>query len=196
MRSDDALGNGLCRGGGLGDLDTDGVLQEPVGQLLDFRRHGGREEQRLPGKRDHLGDALDIGNEAHIQHTVGFVDDEDFHAGHQKLAALAMVEKAAGVQISTSAPRSSLRSRFEGNAADEERDVQLVILAVFLEVLRHLRCQLTGRLEDQRARHSGAGAALSSRVSIGRTKDAVLPVPVCAIPQISRFSSAGGMAPA
>ena len=49
---------------------------------------------------------------------------------------------------------------FEGNTADQEGDVQLVILAVFLEILRHLCRKLARRLEDQRARHSGACAAL------------------------------------
>ncbi len=36
------------------------------------------------------------GNEAHVEHAVGFVDDEDFDAGEQQLAALEMVEQPAG----------------------------------------------------------------------------------------------------
>jgi hypothetical protein len=57
----------------------------------------------------------------------------------------------------------------------------------------HLGGQFAGRLEDQRARHARAGAALSSSVSIGKTKDAVLPVPVWAMPRISRFQGLAGL---
>jgi hypothetical protein len=66
-----------------------------------------------------------------------------------------------GVAISTSAPRSSfLFLVVERDAADQQRDVELVVLAVFLEVLGDLRGEFARRLEDQRARHAGAGAAL------------------------------------
>ncbi len=49
---------------------------------------------------------------------------------------------------------------FEGHAADQQGHVELVILAVFLEVLGNLCREFAGRLENQRARHAGAGAAL------------------------------------
>src|SRR5262249_37826475 len=40
------------------------------------------------------------------------------------------------------------------------RDVELLARAVFGEALLDLGSELAGRLEDQRARHSGAGAAV------------------------------------
>jgi hypothetical protein len=73
----------------------------------DLGRHGGREEQRLPRERQQLADALDVGDEAHVEHAVGLVDDEDLDAGQQDLAALELVEQRPGVAIRTSAPRSS-----------------------------------------------------------------------------------------
>ncbi len=48
----------------------------------------------------------------------------------------------------------------EGDAADDQRDVELVVGAVAIEILDHLGGQLARRLEDQRARHPGAGAAI------------------------------------
>ena len=48
-----------------------------VGQLLDFRRHGGREEQRLPLLRQAADDSPNVGHEAHVEHPVGFVEDEN-----------------------------------------------------------------------------------------------------------------------
>ena len=61
-----------------------GIVQELRGQALDFGRHGGREEQRLAGERQELADALDIGDEAHVEHAVGLVDDQHLDAGQQQ----------------------------------------------------------------------------------------------------------------
>jgi alkanesulfonate monooxygenase SsuD/methylene tetrahydromethanopterin reductase-like flavin-dependent oxidoreductase (luciferase family) len=75
----------------------------------------------------------------------------------------------------------------ERDAADQQRFGELVVLAVFVEILLDLRGEFARRLEDQRARHAGAGAALGSSASIiGSTKLAVLPVPVWAQPRTSR----------
>src|SRR6185312_3972562 len=48
----------------------------------------------------------------------------------------------------------------ERDAADDQGDVEFVVLAVFLELLGHLGGEFAGRLEDQGAWHAGAGAAL------------------------------------
>lgn len=48
----------------------------------------------------------------------------------------------------------------EGNATDQKRDVELMILAVFVEVLGNLRSEFARRLEDQRTRHACACASL------------------------------------
>ena len=84
------------RGRGLGDFDADGAWQELVGEALDLRRHGRREEQRLAGEGHQLDDALDVGDEAHVEHAVGFVDHQDLDAGEHQLAALEVIEQAAG----------------------------------------------------------------------------------------------------
>ncbi len=47
----------------------------------------------------------------------------------------------------------------ERGAADQERHVQLVVLAVALEAFRHLGGQFAGGLQDERAGHAGLGAA-------------------------------------
>ena len=46
------------------------------------------------------------------------------------------------------------------NAADQQRHRERVVLAVFLEILGDLLRQLARRLEDQRARHARAAAAV------------------------------------
>ena len=60
-RIDRLLDDGGRRGGRRGGLDLDRIVEELVGEALDFRRHGGREEQRLTGDRQDLADTLDIG---------------------------------------------------------------------------------------------------------------------------------------
>ena len=83
-------------------------------------RHGRREEQGLPRKGHELADALDIGNEAHVEHAVGFVDHEEFDAGEQQLAALEMVEQAARRCDEHVDAAGDLGVLFaEGNAADD-----------------------------------------------------------------------------
>ena len=74
----------------------------------------------------------------------------------------------------------------ERDAADDQRDGELLLGAVLVEVLLDLRGEFARRLENERARHARPGAAGSSILSIGSTNAAVLPVPVWAMPRTSR----------
>ncbi len=116
----------------------------------DLRRHGGREEQRLPARREQLADALDVGNEAHVEHAVGFVDHQDLDAGEQDLAATEVVEQAArrGDQH-VGAAVELLELVVERDAADQQRHGEPVVDAVFLEALRHLGRELAGGRQYQ-----------------------------------------------
>ena len=143
------------------DFDADRIVQELLGDAPDFRRHGRGEEQGLARERHQLADALDVGDEAHVEHAVGFVDDQKLDAGHQQPAALVMVEQAARRRDQhVDAARQLGVLVVERDAADDERDVELVVGAVFDEAFLHLRGEFARRLEDQRARHARAGAAL------------------------------------
>jgi hypothetical protein len=79
----------------------------------------------------------------------------------KQAAALEMVEQAAGrgdEHVDAAGELGVLVA--EGDAADEQGDAQLVVDAVLDEVLLDLGGELAGRLEDEGARHAGAGAAL------------------------------------
>ena len=148
-------------GRGPGDFDLLGIMQEGFGDTRDFRRHRRGEEQRLAGEGDQFADTLDIGDEAHIQHAVGFIDDQQFDAGEEETAALGMVEQPAGsCDQNVDAARQFGILIAKRYAADQKRDVEFLAGAVFVETLLHLRRELARRLQDQGARHSGAGAAL------------------------------------
>ena len=147
-----------CR---LRGLDAHRIVQELFCDAGDFRRHRGREEQRLPCEGHQLRDALDVGDEAHVEHPVGLVDHENLDAREQELAALIVIEKAARCRdqhIDTA--RDLYVLIIEGHAADQQRHAQLVVDAILDEVFLDLSSEFARRLEDQRARHPGTGAAL------------------------------------
>jgi hypothetical protein len=79
-----AAHEGLRNGGGgrrrARSLDAHRIVQERVGETRDLGRHRRREEQRLAREGHQLGDALDVGDEAHVEHAVGLVDDEELDA--------------------------------------------------------------------------------------------------------------------
>src|SRR5262245_65799757 len=76
-------GGGRCRPR---DLDAHWIFKKGVDQALDLRRHRGREEQRLPARGEQLTDALDVRNEAHVEHAVRLVEDEDLRARGDAIA--------------------------------------------------------------------------------------------------------------
>ena len=52
----------------------------------------------------------------------------------------------------------------EAHAADQQRHVELVVLAVDFEVFGHLGGQFARRLQDERPRHARLGAALGQHL--------------------------------
>ncbi len=147
-------------GGGPRNFHAHGIVQELLGQALDFRRHGGRIKKRLPREGDQLADAFDIGNEAHVEHAVGFVDHQNLNLRKHQLAALEMIEQAARRRDQHIHAAIELAVLFvERGAADQKRHRELVVLAVFLEILGDLRRQFARRLQNQRARHARLGPA-------------------------------------
>ena len=67
----------------------------PGRELLD-PAEGGREEQRLAVLRAFLDDPPDVGKEAHVQHPVDLVQDEDVDLVEGAVPLLQVVQEAAG----------------------------------------------------------------------------------------------------
>ena len=87
----------------------------------------------------------------------------------QQLAALEMIHEAARRGDDDIGAAVDLQGlRLEGDAADEQRHVQVMQLAQRLEGLAHLVGQFAGGLEDEGARHAGAGAALFQKRQHGQ----------------------------
>ena len=161
LQLDQTLGDRISGRGRCGNRDFLGIGQELVCQTADFLRHGGREQKGGAHRRQQADDFFDVGNEAHVEHPVGFIDDQNLDVGHQKVTAFEHVQQTArrGNQ-NIDAPVQYLELLFHRRPADQERLRELVILAVGFEVIGDLRGQFACRLKDQRARHAGLGPAL------------------------------------
>jgi hypothetical protein len=72
-----------------------GLVHEGAGQRDDRVRHGGREQHRLPLVGDLPQDALDVGQEAQVEHLVGLVEDQHREPAELQVALLGQVEQAA-----------------------------------------------------------------------------------------------------
>jgi predicted transcriptional regulator len=164
-------------------------VQEGFGDAADFGRHRRREEQRLPRERDHLADALDVGNEAHVEHAVGFVDDQQFDAGQQQAAALGMVEQPAGRCDQHVDAAVNLVSWSPNETPPISSATLSFWPAPYLSKFSFTWAASSRVGSRMRVRGMRARARpFSSMVSIGRTKAAVLPVPVWAMPRTSLFA--------
>src|SRR5207249_60149 len=98
------------------------------------------EEQRLAGERHQFADALDVRDEAHVEHAVGLVDDEEVDAGEEEPTALEMIEQAPGSRDQhIDAARELAVLVVERYPADDQGDVELLLGAVFVEALFDLR---------------------------------------------------------
>ena len=111
----------LCRHVLTRDLNTYRLVQELIYQTFDLIWHRRREEQNLTCERRHVENFLDVWNEAHIQHTVSFIDNKGLNTRHQNFASLELVNQAARCRnqnVDTFHKLAVLLS--EGNTADEE----------------------------------------------------------------------------
>ena len=160
FRCHQALRYGDGRRSRASHFDAHRIVQESLGKSGDLRRHGGGEKQGLAGERHKLADALDIRNEPHVEHPVGFIDDENFDCGQEQLAAFGKIQKAAGRRDQdVGAPHDLGFLVAEGNAANEQCNVELMVNPVAGETFLDLRGKFAGRLQDQGARHPRSGAA-------------------------------------
>ncbi len=139
-----------------------GIVQKLLRDAGDFRCHRGREKQGLAGKWREFKDAFDIGNKAHVEHTVGLVDHHDLNAGQHQFAAFKMVKQPprCGDQH-VNAPVDQAVLILEADTADKQCHGQFGVFGVNFEILGDLCCQLAGRGQNQGSRHARSGASLA-----------------------------------
>ena len=151
------VGHGIERvpdgfsGSAAADFDRFGILQRPLRQRRDLRRHSGREQHRLPARRATINDPLHVGQETHVQHPVGFVEDQEFDVIELAAALLHVIEQPArrgDDDIHALAQRFFLRAVTD--ATVDDHGAQIGEPAVVAERCLHLCRQFARRLQDQR----------------------------------------------
>ncbi len=161
LHDQDVVGHGGDRAGGGVDLVGDRVHQVALHQGVDLVLQGRGEEHPLAAGGDLVEDLGDLGQEAHVGHLVGLVEDDDLDLVEGAGAAVDQVTQAAGggdEDVDTALQRPDLL-RHGGTAADD-LEVQAEHGAVGLQRVGDLHRQLAGRDQDQAARALGPGAAL------------------------------------
>ena len=121
----DELADGLGGGAVAGDLDRLRVREDRAREALDVVREGGREQQGLLAVGQQVQDPADVGHEAHVQHPVRLVEDEDLHLGQVRGALADEVQEAARRgDEDLDAGEQLLDLRVERDAAVDDRRTQ------------------------------------------------------------------------
>ena len=135
------------------DRDALRLLQVPPRNRRDPGRHGRREQRGLPRRRRGGQDGLEVLGEAHVQHLVGFVEDEHLERRQVQRAASQVIERAAG------RGHDHLDAALQGadllvhrRAAVDGHHGEPGVLGVLVDGLGHLHRQLARGHEDQGAR--------------------------------------------
>ena len=130
-------------------------VEDVARELGDRAGHRRREEQVLPLGGEVPQDALDVGEEAHVEHPVGLVDDEDLQPVELRVAEAEVVEEAAGSRDDDVDPgaegvllRPHADAAEDGGAGERRVDGELP------RVLVDLGGQLARRRDDQGAREA------------------------------------------
>ncbi len=154
----------LVGGGHVGGLvvllgpDVGRPVQVPPGERHDLRRHGGREQHRLPVRGRQPQDRLDVGKEAEVQHPVGLVEDENVDGGQVKLALPDQVKESARRADHDVDGGERLDLRLIGAAAVQGHDVDVGVDRRGAHVVGYLDGQFPGRDDDEGARRRGLAA--------------------------------------
>ncbi|KFB68492.1 MAG: hypothetical protein CAPSK01_001888 [Candidatus Accumulibacter vicinus] len=92
----DAVGDRLGHGVAPGHFDQHRRLEHAVGQFLDLFRERRREQQALPLPGQQVDDARDVGDEAHVEHSIRLIEHERLHAGEVEALLFKEIEQPAG----------------------------------------------------------------------------------------------------
>ena len=129
-----------------------GSLQDPARQPPDVVGEGGREHQVLPLRREQGDDPLDVGQEAHVEHPVGLVEDEDLDLAEVGDPLADEVEQPARRRHQDlDAATKRLDLRIHRDAAVDHRRAQRHRPAVGVDALVDLHRELARRDEDEHA---------------------------------------------
>ena len=152
-------------GRGRGDGDFLWIGQEFVRKASDFLGHGRREEKRLTLFWQHVDDFFDVGDEAHVEHAVGFVDHEKFAIRQKQFAAFKRIDQASWRRDDDICAFFQDFALFRcGFTADDQGLRQRHVFAIGVEVCCNLGRKFAGRFENDRPWHPHACAPVMQNI--------------------------------
>ena len=137
-------------------LDPDRLVRVGAGELADRSVERGREEHRLAVVRDAAQDLVDLRLEAHVEHPVGLVEDEDRDGVERDQPPVHQVLQPARGRDEHVGGLGLRGLGRDGHAAVDRGDLEPAHLAEIGEDLGHLHRELARRDEDE-----GGGATVA-----------------------------------
>jgi hypothetical protein len=127
------------RGGDRRYGDAHRIAQHLRRQVRDLARHGGGEQQRLALLRQFRDDRADVMDEAHVEHAVGFVEDEHLDLIEAHRIRTQQVEQPAGRRDEYIEPVHEVTHlAAHRHAADDERGLEAHMASVGAEAVQDL----------------------------------------------------------
>jgi DNA helicase II / ATP-dependent DNA helicase PcrA len=152
--------DGVLDGGGRGaagaDLDDLGLLHGPLDEGIDVRRDGGGEEARLALFGATLKDAADVGQKAHVQHAIRFIQHEVLYLVETDGAAVQIINETSGrgdEDIDTTLEHGGLFA--VADPAENHPSTEIREAAEVAKGSLHLGGQFAGGFQHEDARTGG-----------------------------------------
>ncbi len=134
------------------DLDAFGFMQQLAGEIGDVFGEGRRKQQVLAFARQPGEDLLDVVDEAHVEHAVGFIKDQDFDVRQVDGLLVGQVEQSARTGDEyVEALGDRLDLRVHADAAKYAGALKRQVAGVDLETVMNLRGEFARRGQDQHA---------------------------------------------
>ena len=133
-------------------------MQQTSGQLFDRRLKCGREQQVLALGGQEGQDLLDVADEAHIEHAIGFIKHQDFHPVELHGVLLGQIHqppRRSHQHISAATQTHHLG--VDLHPAKHHIRAQIEVPRISRHVVGYLGRQLAGGREHQRPHHIAAG---------------------------------------
>jgi hypothetical protein len=134
------------------DVDAYRIAEDRADELGDRARNRRGEEERLPLRRDCRDDLPDVVDEPHVEHAVGFVEDEDLDAVESNETLRHQVEEATrrcDEHVRPTTKRVFLSALPDAAVDDDMAEAELA--TVRRHALADLSGKLTCRRHDERA---------------------------------------------
>ena len=139
--------------------DANGIAHQAHGELLDLLGHGRREQRRLALRMRGLRQALDVVDEAHVEHAVGLVEDEEARLVQLHVALAHEVDQPAGRgDEEIDAVAQALDLAEARHAAEHQRGGDMRALGQFPDRVIDLDGEFAGGSEDEGVGGSGRAA--------------------------------------